>query len=38
VALRSCDLRYCDNNQTTPLAADTRMAVIGELLGLTAWQ
>ena len=38
VALRSCDLRYCDNNETTPLAADTRMAVIGELLGLTAWQ
>jgi hypothetical protein len=38
VALRSCDLRYCDNNETTPLAADTRIAVIGELLGLTAWQ
>jgi hypothetical protein len=38
VALRSCHLRYCDNDETTPLAADTRMAIIGELLGLATWQ
>ena len=38
VALRSCRLRYCDNDETTPLAADTRIAIIGELLGLAKWQ
>jgi hypothetical protein len=38
VALRSCDLRYCDNDETTPLAADTRIAVLGQLLGLVNWQ
>jgi Sulfotransferase family len=38
VALRSCQLRYCDNGETTPLAADTRIGVLARLLGLVSWQ
>jgi hypothetical protein len=38
VALRSCALRYCDNGETTPLAADTRIAITAQLLGLANWQ
>ncbi len=38
VALRSCHLRYCDNGETTPLAADTRIGIIAYLLGLVSWQ
>jgi hypothetical protein len=38
VALRSCELRYCDNGETTALAADTRIALLGRLLGLSSWQ
>ena len=38
VALRSCDLRYCDNGETTPLAADARIGILGQLLGLSSWQ
>jgi hypothetical protein len=36
-ALRSCELRYCDNGQPTPLAADARIAILGRLLGLSSW-
>ena len=38
VALRSCDLRYCDNGETTPLTADARIGILGQLLGLSSWQ
>jgi hypothetical protein len=38
VVLRSCDLRYCDNGETTPLTADARIALLGQLLGLSSWQ
>ncbi len=38
VALRSCALRYCDNGEATPLAADTRISIIAQLLGLVNWQ
>jgi hypothetical protein len=38
VALRSCDLRYCDNGEATPLAADTRISAVARLLGLVNWQ
>ena len=38
VALRSCELRYCDNGEATPLAADTRIGILGQLLGLASWQ
>jgi hypothetical protein len=38
VALRSCELRYCDNGTTTPLAADARLGILGGLLGLSSWQ
>jgi protein-tyrosine sulfotransferase len=36
-ALRSCQLRYCDNGEATPLAADTRISIVGELLGVANW-
>ena len=38
VALRSCQLRYCDNGEATVLAADTRIGIIGQLLSLASWQ
>jgi hypothetical protein len=38
VALRSCALRYCDNGETHPLTADTRIAITAQLLGLANWQ
>jgi hypothetical protein len=38
VALRSCALRYCDNGQSTPLAEDTRLAILAQLLGLAHWR
>jgi hypothetical protein len=38
VALRSCALRYRDNGEATPLAADTRIQILGQLLGLAKWQ
>jgi hypothetical protein len=37
VALRACRLRYCDGNETRPLIADTRLALLGQLLGLARW-
>jgi len=36
-ALRSCDLRYCDDGETTHLATDTRIRLLGQLLGLASW-
>jgi hypothetical protein len=38
VALRSCELRYCDNGEASALAADTRIGIVGELLGLASWR
>jgi Sulfotransferase family len=39
VALRSCELRYCENAEIdTPVAADTRITILAELLGLANWQ
>lgn len=38
VALRACSLRYCDNDETSnPVASATRIAILSELLGITAW-
>jgi hypothetical protein len=37
VALRACRLRYCDGHEMQPLIADTRLAVLGRLLGLARW-
>ena len=37
VALRTCQLRYCDNGDLDPLMADTRIDIIGQLLGLPSW-
>jgi hypothetical protein len=37
VALRACQLRYCDGDDSPPLADDTRMAILARLLGLAAW-
>lgn len=38
VAVRSCALRYCDNGDASPLAADTRIGIVGKLLGLVDWR
>lgn len=38
VALRACQLRYCDNGETSALTADTRIAIAGQLLGLGNWK
>jgi len=38
VALRSCGLRYCDNGEATPLAADTRIGILASLLGVASWE
>jgi len=38
VALRSCQLRYCDNGEATPLAADTRIGILASLLGVASWE
>lgn len=37
-ALRRCQIRYCDNGAATPLAADTRVGILGELLGVAGWR
>jgi hypothetical protein len=37
-ALRRCQLRYCDNGEATPLAADKRVGILGELLGVASWR
>jgi hypothetical protein len=37
VALRNCQLRYCDNGEPSPLVADGRIDIIGQLLGLPSW-
>lgn len=36
-ALRACQLRYCDGNDSDPLAADRRLAALARLLGLADW-
>ncbi len=38
VAMRTCELRYCDNGETTPQAADARIGILDHLLGLSTWQ
>jgi len=38
VALRSCQLRYCDNGDSTVATADTRISMTAHLLGLVDWQ
>jgi hypothetical protein len=38
VALRSCQFRYCDSQDSgDPLVADTRIAILAELLALASW-
>jgi hypothetical protein len=37
VALRRCELRYCDAGDTGQVAADTRIGMLADLLGLTSW-
>jgi hypothetical protein len=38
VALRSCQIRYCDNDDADPVAGDIRIGILGRLLGLAAWR
>ncbi len=37
VALRSCQLRYCDNDDATHIVADSRIRILARLLGLPSW-
>jgi hypothetical protein len=34
VALRRCELRYCDTSEATPVAGDARIGMLADLLGL----
>jgi hypothetical protein len=38
VALRRCDLRYCSAGKDGPVSTQTRVAMLADLLGLSAWQ
>jgi hypothetical protein len=39
VALRRCDLRYCDARESSPLMADARIGMLADLIGPgTPWQ
>lgn len=37
VALRHCELRYCSTGEDGPLATQTRVAMLADLLGLGSW-
>ena len=38
VALRACQLRYCDTDESgAPQAADNRISILADLLALTHW-
>jgi hypothetical protein len=37
VALRACQLRYCGGDESGPLAADTRIRLLADLMALTNW-
>jgi hypothetical protein len=37
VALRSCQLRYCDSGDASPLVSETRAGILAHLLGLKTW-
>lgn len=37
VALRACQLRYCDGDESGPLASDSRIGILAHLLALTNW-
>jgi hypothetical protein len=37
VALRSCQLRYCDQDDSGPMVSESRLRVLADLLGLTGW-
>jgi Sulfotransferase family len=37
VALRACQLRYCDGSDYDPVTADERIAILADLLALTRW-
>jgi len=38
VALRRCELRYCDTGDAGPAAADARIGMFANLLGISSWQ
>jgi hypothetical protein len=38
VAFRTRQLRYCDTGDVTPSVPGVRVAMLGELLGITVWQ
>jgi hypothetical protein len=38
VAFRGRQLRYCDTGDVAPTVPGLRVAMLGELLGITVWQ
>jgi len=37
VALRTCQLRYCDGDESGPVAGEARVGILADLLALTSW-
>jgi hypothetical protein len=37
VAMRRHLIRYCDQGDTGPVTADTRISMLADLLGVTSW-
>jgi hypothetical protein len=37
VALRACQLRYCDGDESGPVASEARIALLARLMALTSW-
>jgi Sulfotransferase family len=37
-AMRACTIRYCDQDDSHPFTADSRISVLSHLLGLATWQ
>ncbi len=37
VAVRGCQIRYCEDGDSRPQAGDARMRILSQLLGFAAW-
>jgi sulfotransferase family protein len=37
VALRACQIRYCDSDEASSVASEARIAMLANLLGITSW-
>jgi len=37
VAMRACQLRYCDGEESGPVASEARLGIVASMLGITNW-